>query len=419
VTQAEAGPTSPESVGMSADRLERIAPALQKYVDERGYPGFPTLVSRRGRLVHSGRIGWQDREAEVPLAEDTIYRLYSMAKPIICAALMTLFDEGKFQLVDPVAAWIPAFGATRIAGPDGTLERQSRLRPMQIRDVMSHTSGLTYDFLEDFPIAEQYRAKQLMCDPTRTLEQVVDELATIPLAFAPGTKWHYCVGIDVAARLIEVISGQGLADFLQERLFGPLGMTDTAFGVPETERGRLSAMYGLPDLLAKDATVTAMAAAFAAGDIGRRDGEATYPTDAAGVFQRGGYGLFGTGSDYLRFANMLLTGKAEDGTRILGRKMLELMHTNHLAPALLPMEFCGAQTAPGYGFGLGSRVAMDIGQSGLAGSPGEFGWSGAAKTYYWVDPVEEIVGVLMTQYMFGLDLPEADFRAVVYGSIDD
>ena len=418
MTQVEAQLTSPESVGMSANRLERIAPALQKYVDERGYPGFTTLVSRRGELVHAGRIGWQDREAEVPLAEDTIYRLYSMTKPIICTALMTLFEEGKFQLVDPVAKWIPAFGATKIAGPGGTLEDQSLLRPIQIRDVMSHTSGLTYDFLEDFPVAEQYRAKQLMHDPTRTLEQLIDELATIPLAFAPGTMWHYSLGTDVTARLIEVISGQKLADFLQERIFGPLGMTDTAFGVPESARGRISAMYGLPDIIAQDMTFSTLAGAFAAGDLGRRDVEPTYPSDAADVFQRGGLGLFGTGSDYLRFADMLLTGKAEDGTRILGRKTLELMHTNHLAPALRPYALAGVPV-PGYGFGLGSRVAMDIGQSALAGSAGEFGWAGAAKTYYWVDPVEEIVGVLLTQHMVGFDLPEADFRAVVYQSIED
>ena len=208
MTQVESRLTSPESVGMSARRLERIAPALQKYVDERGYPGFATLVSRRGQLIHAGRVGWQDREAEVPLAEDTIYRLYSMTKPIVCTALMTLFEEGKFQLVDPVAKWIPAFGATKIAGPGGTLEDQSPLRPMQIRDVMTHTSGLTYDFLEDFPVAEQYRQHRIGNDPTRTLEQFVHELATLPLAFVPGTQWHYSVGIDVAARLIEVISGQ-------------------------------------------------------------------------------------------------------------------------------------------------------------------------------------------------------------------
>ncbi|MEO7746330.1 MAG: serine hydrolase domain-containing protein, partial [Actinomycetota bacterium] len=280
------------------------------------------------------------------------------------------------------------------------------------------TSGLTYDFLEDFPVAEQYRAKRLMNDPTRTLEQLVDELATIPLAFAPGTRWHYSLGTDVTARLIEVISGQKLGDFLQERVFGPLGMTDTAFGVPESERGRLSAMYGLPDLIAQDMTFSALAGAFAAGDSGRRDVEATYPSDAAEVFQRGGLGLFGTGSDYLRFASMLLTGKAADGTRLLGRKTLELMHTNHLAPTLLPYTL-GGVAAPGYGFGLGSRVAMDIGQSALAGSVGEFGWAGAAKTYFWVDPVEEIVGVLMTQHMVGFDLPEADFRAVVYQAIED
>ncbi len=418
MTQVASRLTSPESVGMSASRLERVGPALQKYVDSCGYPGFTTLVSRRGQLVHAGRIGWQDREAEVPLAEDTIYRLYSMTKPIICTALMTLFEEGRFQLVDPVAKWIPAFGATKITGPDGTLEDQSPLRPMQVRDVMSHTSGLTYDFLEDFPVAEQYRAKRIGNDPTRTLEQFVDELAELALAFTPGTRWHYSVGTDVTARLIEVISGQKLGDFLQERLFGPLGMTDTAFGVPESARGRLATMYGLPDIVGKDMTFSQLAGAYLAGDVGRREVESTYPSDAPYVFQRGGHGLFGTGSDYLAFANMLLTGRAEDGTRILGRKTLELMHTNHLAPALLPYTL-GGVAAPGYGFGLGSRVAMDIGQSALAGSPGEFGWSGAAKTFYWVDPVEQVVGVLMTQHMVGFDLPEADFRAVVYQAIED
>ena len=418
MTQVEQRLTSPESVGMSARRLEHIGPALQKYVDSRGYPGFTTLVSRRGQLVHAGRIGWQDREADVPLAEDTIYRLYSMTKPVIATALMTLFEEGAFQLVDPVAKWIPAFGATKIAGPGGMLEDQSLLRPMQIRDVLSHTSGLTYDFLEDFPVAEQYREKRIGNDATRTLEQFVDEVATIPLAFPPGTQWHYSVGIDVAARLIEVISGQVLGEFLSERLFGPLGMTDTGFGVPESERGRLAAMYGLPDIVGKDMTFSKLAMAFATGDLGRRDVDATYPSDTPEVFQRGGHGLFGTASDYLRFANMLLTGTTEDGTRILGRKTLSLMHTNHLPVTALPYVLAGV-AAPGYGFGLGSRVAMDIGQSALAGSPGEFGWAGAAKTYFWVDPAEEVVGVIMTQHMVGFDLPEADFRAVVYASIED
>jgi CubicO group peptidase (beta-lactamase class C family) len=331
---------------------------------------------------------------------------------------MTLFEEGRFQLVDPVAKHLPAFAATKVAGPGGTLEAQNPLRPMQVRDTMSHTSGLTYDFLEDFPVSEQYRAHRIINDPGRTLEQFVDELATLPLGFAPGTRWHYGVSIDVAARLIEVISGQSLGDFLRERLFAPLGMADTGFGVPEDKQDRLAAMYGLPDIIGEGMTFSGLAAAYVAGDVGRREVEATYPSGTPDVFQRGGHGLFGTAPDYLRFAQMLLDGTAPDGTRILGRKTLELMHTNHLAPELLPYSTAGVPT-PGFGFGLGSRVAMDVGLSGLAGSVGEFGWGGAAKTYYWVDPREELAAVMMTQFMVGFELPEADFRALVYQAIED
>jgi CubicO group peptidase (beta-lactamase class C family) len=230
--------------------------------------------------------------------------------------------------------------------------------------------------------------------------------------------WHYSLGIDVAARLIEVISGQSAGDFLRERLFAPLGMTDTAFGVPESKRDRLAAMYGLPDLFAKSMTIATLAQAFANGDVGRRDVEDTYPSDQPDVFQRGGIGLFSTTSDYLRFGQMLLTGNAESGTKILGRKTLELMHANHLAPALLPYS-SGGVPSPGWGYGLGSRVGMDLGQMAVSGSVGEFGWAGAAKSYYWVDPKEQVVGVLMTQFMVGLTQPELDFRALVYQAITD
>jgi CubicO group peptidase (beta-lactamase class C family) len=408
---------SPETVGMNSSRLDCIAPALEKYLDQ-GYPGFSTLVSRQGKVVYQGLVGWQDREADVPLSPDTIYRIYSMTKPVVCTALMTLYEEGRFQLTDPVAKFIPAFGATQVALADGSTESQRMLRPMQIRDLMTHSSGLTYDFAEDFSVAEQYREARLMNDPTASLEDVVEKLATIPLAFHPGSMWHYSVGIDVAARLIEVISGQSVGDFLQERLFAPLGMVDTGFGVPEGKRDRLSAMYGLPDLFGPNMTIPAIAEAFARGDIGRRDVEDSYPVDKPEVFQRGGHGLFSTATDYLRFAQMLLTGKTESGQRILGRKTLELMHTNHLAPELLPYSSGGVPN-PGWGYGLGSRVAMDLGQMAVSGSVGEFGWAGAAKTYFWVDPKEQLVGVLMTQYMIGLTLPELDFRALVYQAIDE
>lgn len=327
---------APESVGMSSARLERIRPAMQAYVDGHGYGGMSTLVSRRGKVVHAEQVGWQDREAGVPLAEDTIFRIYSMTKPVICTALMTLYEEGRFQLTDPVAKFIPAFAATQVLGADGGLEAQAPLRPMQVRDLMTHTSGLTYDFFADYAVGAQYREARLMNDPTRTLEAVVAELASIPLAFAPGSMWHYSLGIDVAAHLIQVISGQSLGDFLRDRIFVPLGMTDTAFGVPEANRGRLAAMYGLPDLFAKDMTFPTLAEHFANGNIGRREVADTYPFDAPDVFQRGGIGLFSTAGDYLRFAQTLLTGRGPDGARLLGRKTLELMHTNHLPPALLP-----------------------------------------------------------------------------------
>lgn len=410
---------SPEKLGLSSSRLQRIDPALQKYVDNHSYAGFNTLVARRGQLVHSSSIGWQDREADVAMSEDTIFRLYSMTKPVICTALMTLYEEGRFQLTDPVAKFIPAFGATQILNSDGSLSAQNPLRPMQVRDLMTHTSGLTYDFSVDFPaVAEQYRQAKLMNDATRSLEAVIDELAKIPLAFAPGAQWHYSLGIDVAARLIEVISGQSVGDFLQERLFAPLNMVDTAFGVPEAKKSRLAGMYGLPDLFEDGMHIGIVAQNFMNGDFARRDVEDTYPSDAPDVFQRGGIGLFATGGDYLKFANSLLTGKAADGSTILGRKTLELMHTNHLAPALLPYGSGGVPT-PGWGYGLGSRVAMDLGQMAVPGSVGEFGWAGAAKTYFWVDPREELVGVIMTQFMVGFTLPEVDFRSTVYQALED
>lgn len=410
---------APESVGMNSERLEYIAPALQRYVDAGGYAGFNAVVMRRGQLVHSTQVGWQDREAGVLMGPDAIFRIYSMTKPIVCTALMTLYEEGRCQLVDPVAKFIPAFGATRVMADDGSLEDQHMLRPLQVRDLMSHTGGLSYDFFEDYAIGAQYREARIMNDASRTLEHLMQELAKIPLAFHPGTRWHYSVGIDVAAHLIEVIADQPLGDFLQERLFAPLGMNDTGFGVPADKRGRLAAMYGHPDLIGRDMTFQQIFGHYLNKDHGRRDEVAeTYPCDSPEVFQRGGLGLFSTATDYLAFARMLLDGRTSDGQRIIGRKTLELMHTNHLTPAQLPFVLAGAPM-PGWGFGLGSRVAMDTGQLGVSGSVGEFGWSGAAKTYYWVDPVEEIAAVLLTQFMIGFDFPEFDFRALVYQAVDD
>ncbi|HLW92047.1 MAG TPA: serine hydrolase domain-containing protein, partial [Roseiarcus sp.] len=234
----------------------------------------------------------------------------------------------------------------------------------------------------------------------------------------PGTRWHYSLGIDVAARLIEVISGRSLGEFLRERIFAPLGMTDTAFGVPADKLSRLTAMYGRPDILAPGTTARAALEAWRQGFNERIDVSVTYPVDKQDVFQRGGHGLFGTAGDYLRFAQMLLNGGELAGARVLGRKTLALMHANHLAPALLPIEISGLPLA-GYGFGLGSRVAMDVAQTSVSGSVGEFGWAGAAKTYFWIDPQEQIAAVLMTQSMLSYDFPELDLKALAYQAIVD
>ncbi len=408
--------TAAEVVGMSTSRLNRINPVMQGYVDRGTLSGINVRINRHGETVFDAQYGNRDAEAGLPMTADTIFRIYSMTKPIVSTALMLLLEEGKFRLTDPVAAYIPAFAATKVMGPGGTLVDQAR--PMQVRDVLSHTSGLTYDFLPDFESGELYRKARLMNDPKRTLESLIDELATIPLAFQPGTRWHYSVGIDVAARLVEVISGQPLGRFLQDRMFGPLGMTDTGFGVAAAKVSRLAAMYGHPDLCAQDQTLLKIFSPGSMGVYARHDVSDTYPTDIPDLFVRGGHGLFSTIGDYTRFGQMLCNGGELGSERIIGRKTLELMHTNHLPAALLPYELAGLPN-PGWGFGLGSRVMMNVAEQGGPGSVGEYGWAGAAKTYFWVDPQEDLVGVLMTQCMVGIELPEQDLRALAYQAIID
>jgi len=403
-----------EAAGMNARRLERISPAMQAYVDRGVYAGINTLIARRGKVVHAGEFGWRDKEARQAMTADTIFRLYSMTKPIICVALMTLLEEGRFRLIDPVARYIPAFGGVKVREADGSLV--DPVRPIMVRDLMTHMSGLTYHFVDDSPVGKMYNGIKLF-DAQCSLEAAIDDLARLPLAFQPGSHWRYSVGIDVAARVIEAISGRPLGPFLSERLFEPLSMVDTGFGVPPEKRGRLSAMYGRPDVTA-GVTVMSELEAWSKGVNDRLDVSKSYPVDAPEVFVRGGHGLFGTIGDYFRFAQMLANGGELEGKRILGRKTLELMHSNHVPTTLLPLDI-GGLPLPGYGFGLGSRVLLDVAQSGAPGSVGEFGWSGAAKTHYWVDPKEELVGLFFTQSMMSFDLPEFDLRALAYQAIED
>jgi len=404
---------APETVGCNAERLERIKPVMQSYVDYRGFSGISTLLARRGKIIHSAQVGYQDRENKTPLTTDTIFRIYSMTKTVVSTAFMTLFEEARFQLLDPVARFIPAFGKAKVL--TGSTEADL-IRPIAVRDLLTHTAGLTYNFLEDSPVSELYRKARVMSDADRSLEAIVGDLARLPLVYQPGTKWHYSMSIDVVAHLIEIISGRPLQQFLRERLFEPLGMIDTGFSVPAEKQNRLAVMYGNPDVTAN--TLSQIFEAYRSGASTRHDVEPTYPSTNTRTFARGGHGLFSTASDYMRFAQMLLNRGELDGVRILSPRIVDLMHMNHLPQPLIPFTI-GPIVFPGYGFGLGSRVLLDVAESALPGSVGEYGWAGAAKTYYWVDPKEQMVGVLMAQYMAAFDMPEKDFQAFAYQALMD
>jgi len=409
---------SPETAGFSSERLARIKPAMQSYMDHYGFTGISTMLARRGRVIHFEQVGWQDRESQTELSGDTIFRIYSMTKPIICVAFMTLYEEGRFQLFDPVSKFLPAFGKVRVLTGAMLSDAQEidLIRPITIADLLTHTAGLTYNFLEDSPVSELYRQARLLTDADRTLEAMIAELSRLPLAYQPGTKWHYSMAIDVVAHLIEIISGKPLQDFLVERIFKPLGMTDTGFSVPPNARNRISAMYGHPDISAH--TFSEALEAWKKGLNERIDVDATYPADKAHSFVRGGHGLFSTAGDYMRFANMLVNRGSLDGVRILAPAIVDFMHMNHVSPALLPFEI-GGIPRNGYGFGLGSRVLLNVAEAALPGSEGEYGWAGAAKTYFWIDPKQELVGILMAQFMLAFDLPEKPFQVLAYQALVD
>ena len=410
--------TAPEEVGMSLKRLERIRPIMQGYVDQKKIAGLSTMIARKGKVVHFEQVGQLDKESNKPMTEDAVFRIYSMTKPIICVALMTLYEQGRFQLTDTVAKFIPAFNDLKVLECDekGEAKEVDLARPPTIRSLLTHTSGLSYDFLEDFPVAELYRQAGILNNAERTLEELVHELSLLPLAFQPDSNWHYSLGIDVAARLIEIISGQALEQFLKENIFDPLGMVDTGFSVDPEEQHRIAVMYGLHDLCSPKMTMSKLFDAWSSGFNERIDVSATYPASKSVPFARGGHGLFSTSWDYLRFSQMLLNEGELAGVRILARKTVNLMHTNYLQDDLLPYVIADPP-AYGYGFGLGSRVLMNVAESEKPGSVGEFGWAGAAKTYYWVDPQEEIIGILMSQSMMQFEKPEADLQVLTYQAL--
>lgn len=401
--------TSPETVGMSSERLARLDTYIRDSIGDNKLPGVLTLVQRCGEIVHFGCQGLMDIEANKPMREDAIFRLYSMTKPITSIALMMLFEEGKFSLYDPVAMYIPAFAKTQVYEKSKPLGMRlvPQDTPMNIRHLLTHTSGLSYGFNFDNPVEELYRAflpKNFRRD--QTLKESIEALAELPLLFQPGTKWNYSISTDVCGYLVEVLSGMPFADFLQERVLKPLGMDDTAFQVAADKVERLMQIYTTRDM--QHSTPMAPEDVAAVRDV-------TTPT----LSPMGGAGLTSTIGDYLKFANCLLNQGVYDGGRLISRKTLDLMTANHIPAALFPLQISGAPI--GAGFGLGFRIVQDLGIAKTLTSNGEFGWAGAAKTHFLVDPQEELITLFMTQMLpVGVDYPMRErYQTLVYQAIVD
>jgi CubicO group peptidase (beta-lactamase class C family) len=378
-------------------------------VKDNRLPGILTLVQRRGEIVQQGCYGMMDIEADKPMQSDTIFRIYSMTKPIASVALMMLFEEGYFNLQDPVAQYIPAFAKTKVYESSTAIGMRlvEQATPINIRHLLTHTSGLSYGFFLDHPIEDIYRQFALMnFKRHQTLQASVEALAELPLVFQPGTQWRYSMATDVVGYLVEVLSGIPFADFLQERIFKPLGMEDTSFQVEQSKVQRLAQIYMTQTMQSSIAIPPA--------EVGLI-GDVTLPTQCPS----GGGGLVSTLADYLKFANCLLNKGAYEGGRILGSKTLTWMASNHVPATHFPLMLGPGDIATG--FGLGFRVTQNIGTVGYLSSVGEFGWSGAAQTHFLVDPKEELVTLFMTQMLpDGVIYPYRErYQNLIYQAIID
>ncbi len=371
--------------------------------------GATTLVFRRGGVAHLGSSGMADLARGVPMAPEAIHRIYSMTKPLTSVAIMMLYEEGRFQLDDPISRFLPSFAGQRVwtGGARGKLETVPARRDISFRDLLTHTSGLTYGFMQANAVDALYREEGVDFGAAgSSLGEVVEALAALPLIAEPGTAWNYSVSTDVLGYLVEVVSGRPFAEFLEERLIGPLGMVDTDFHVREGQGARLAANYVLgPD---------------------RKLALADDPPESRFLRPRkvhsGGGGLVSTAADYLRLCRMLL-GKGElDGVRHLGRKTVELMMCNHLRGDMADMgqPRWSESTAEGIGFGLGFSVMLDPARAQIVGTPGECAWGGAASTAFWVDPVEGLAVILLAQLMPSSTWPlRRELRVLSYQALVD
>tara|TARA_B100000809_G_C15097712_1_gene515662 strand:+ start:535 stop:1905 length:1371 start_codon:yes stop_codon:yes gene_type:complete len=429
-TAKELRVVNPEREGLSQERLDRISNHMNQAIDDGIMVGGIAKIARNGKVVYSKTYGQSDREANIPMTDDAIFRIYSMSKPITSVALMVLYEEGRFFLNDAIADYIPELANLEVAlstadselnmTSDGTTSRaydagdegkteQTRKPKRQptIRDLLRHTAGFTYGFFGNTEVDKKYSEKNILMGNTN-LEEFVTELGKLPLQYEPGTKWHYSVAVDVQGRLIEVLSGVTLGEFLDKRIFQPLGMTDTGFIVPKSKLDRFTQMYSPPntgegnDFFLNQENSTELVPSSESLSAGYMEGS---------TMEAGGTGLVSTAMDYLRFCQMMLNGGILDGARILSPKTVELMTMNHLGSA------SNGFGERGVGFGLGFLLALDQGKIGELGSAGEYSWGGAAGTGFWIDPTEQLIGVFMVQSLPHKTRLRSEFKNLTYQAI--
>lgn len=391
----------PESVGLSSTRLKRINHTMQQYIDRKQFAGVITLVARHGQVAHLEKFGWQEMETQKPMEFDTLFRIYSMSKIITSAAVMMLAEEGKIRLSDPVSRYVPGFKNAKVYTPRNGCDYDlvPAKREILIHDLFTHTGGLSYGFDEHSAIDRMYIEKlrsQQIKGPGLNLEEFINLLSQLPLATQPGSAYRYSFSIDVLGYVAQVISGKPLEDFLQVRIFEPLGMVDTGFWVPPEKIQRFAQVYG-------PAKTGGLAVVVPNDEI---------PFTRPARLPMGGGGLVSTVSDYFRFGQMLLNRGEFEGTHLLGRKTVEWMLQNHLPEGV-------RHDNPANGFGLGGSVRLYPGLSHIPGSAGKFGWGGAANTEFWIDPAEDLLCLLMTQYMPAYTVPIVeDFAMGAYQALE-
>jgi CubicO group peptidase (beta-lactamase class C family) len=385
----------PEQLGLSTARLQRMSDAFKREVDKGTAPGVTVLVARRGQIGWFDAIGRQSPAASAPMARDTIFRIFSMTKPIISVGIMMLLEDGYLLLADPVAKYIPEFSDQKVGvESNGKLDLVPAKRPMTIQDLLRHTSGLTYDHTGNGLVQQLYQQSRLRSRKITNAEHAT-MLAGMPLICQPGAEWNYSRSTDILGRIIEVVSGKSLSVFLTERILAPLQMAETAFHTGEENAGRLAEPFP--------------------NDPWNGDKVQFFNMLEKPAMESGGGGLVSTTMDYARFSQMLLNGGSLDGNRIIGRKTLQLMASDHLGPEV---RVQGTLVPAGHSFGLGFAVRTHQGMAPFAGSVGQFFWSGMAGTFFWIDPTEDLFAVFMSQGPGQREYFRSLVRSAVYAAVE-